>query len=131
MTPFAKPVLVPAFPIRLNPPDVKAPEISLKLPFAAMILLLTVHMPVSNERVPLIPPFSLLLIVLLETFSVILEILIPGPPLFPLIVLLVTCNLLVVPVANSVSIPPKVLPVIVLSVIVVVMEPLPALLATP
>ena len=51
--------------------------------------------------------------------------------MFPLIVLLTMFSLLVVAVEASVSIPPKVLPLIVESVMVVVVAPLPMLMASP
>ena len=92
-----KPVLVPGLPIRLNPPDVNAPSTSPRPPaFAAIMLLLTVHAPLLPVIRLLIPAASLLLIVLLETFSVSRVRLRPGPPLFPVIVLFVMFSLLVV-----------------------------------
>ena len=121
------PVLLNGLPIRLNPPDVYVPETSVNPVLPAMMLLLTVQTPESPVKVFLIPALSFPVIVLLETFRVILEMKMPPWPLLPLIVLLVMFSLPVDTLVNSVSIPPKVLLVIVLSTIVVEIEPLPAM----
>ena len=85
-----------------------------------MMLLFTVQTPLSPEILFLIPTPSLAVIVLLDTFKLVLAIWIAPLPLLPLIVVLVMSNLAEGTVElASVSMAPNVLPLIVLSVIVV------------